>query len=109
MNKKQAACSHLSSKEAPKLEALNSTTYQTTNGEDVNLTSSGRLLLAIASSKKFKHSVEPSFPRLESVKEVKTQSELTSAPACHKKEMLQQIQLTETIEVPKQPKCSYSS
>jgi hypothetical protein len=86
MNKKQLACSHLSSKEAPKLEALNSTTYyQTTNGEDVNLTSSGTLLLAIASSRKFKHSVEPSFPRLESVKEVKTQSELTSAPACHKK------------------------
>lgn len=31
----------------PKLEAMNDTTYQTTNGEEVNLTSSGTSLLTI--------------------------------------------------------------
>jgi hypothetical protein len=41
------------------------------SGKDAKLTSSETLWLALESSKKFKHSVEPSFPSLESIKAVK--------------------------------------
>jgi hypothetical protein len=54
-----------------------------TSGKGLNLTSLEALRLAQASSKKFKHSVEPSFPILESSEAVETQSELITAPAYH--------------------------
>lgn len=74
--------------------------------KEVNLTSSGTLWLAPESSKKFKHSVDPSFPRLESIKAVKTQSELTSAPACQKK-MLQSGMVSAVGLMTKlRPRCS---
>jgi hypothetical protein len=57
------------------------------SGKGVNLTSSGVSQLAQASSKKFKHSVEPSFPIVESSERAETQSELMIAPAYHIKGM----------------------
>ena len=58
-----------------------------TSGKGANLTSLGASRLAHASSKKFKHSVEPSFPIVESSETVVTQSEVITAPAYHIKGM----------------------
>jgi hypothetical protein len=64
---------------------LNSAIFQIvfTSGKGENLTSLEEWHFAKASSKKFKHSVEPSFPILESSEAVETQSELITAPAYH--------------------------
>lgn len=58
-----------------------------TSGKEVNLTSLEALRLAPAFSKKFKHSVELSFPIAESSETVSIQSGLITAPAYHIKGM----------------------